>query len=334
MKLKRCKKCHVDLPMTTEFFHKNGDGFHPECKECRNNSRRKSNRSVTKLVDGKKECSKCHNFFPATIEFFHKSSQGILGLSAKCKQCRSIKKPKIEPKDGYKFCGKCSKELPMNERYFRKHKVFSTGFFSYCIQCEKEYKKKYRIQNIDKITMRDKEYSKLNAENKKEYDSIYRKQNKNRISNYLKTYYSMNKKQIFETQKKWRENNPNTHKEISRRSAQKRLAIKKKLPATFTNDQWNVCKKHFDESCAYCGSATKLEQDHFIPLSKGGEYTRDNIAVYYPPYYKPKWNGTEWIEGATQEYIDEMNKVEPTPPNQEERIDMLENMILLMMEGQ
>lgn len=29
------------------------------------------------------------------------------------------------------------------------------------------------------------------------------------------------------------------------------------------------------------------------------------------PYYKPKWNGTQWIEGATQEEIAEM--IKPLP---------------------
>lgn len=34
--------------------------------------------------------------------------------------------------------------------------------------------------------------------------------------------------------------------------------------------------------------------------------------------FKKKWNGQEWIEGATQEEIDEMTKIEPSPPTQEE----------------
>jgi len=126
--------------------------------------------------------------------------------------------------------------------------------------------------------VRDRKYYESNIEKKKGYDSIYRKQNKDRISKYLKVYYSKNKEKIFETNKLWRKNNPNTHKEISRRAVQKRLAIKRKLPATFTKEQWTDCKKHFSDSCAYCGSKTKLEQDHFIPLSKGGEYTKDNIV--------------------------------------------------------
>lgn len=53
-----------------------------------------------------------------------------------------------------------------------------------------------------------------------------------------------------------------------------------------------------------------------------------------PPHglFKPKWNGTEWIEGATQEEIDELTKPQPSLPTVDERIEQLENMILMMME--
>lgn len=52
-----------------------------------------------------------------------------------------------------------------------------------------------------------------------------------------------------------------------------------------------------------------------------------------PPHglLKARWNGSEWIEGATQEEIDELTKVEPSPPTAEERIDALEEALLLMM---
>lgn len=53
-------------------------------------------------------------------------------------------------------------------------------------------------------------------------------------------------------------------------------------------------------------------------------------------YVKAKWTGLEWIEGATYQEIQEWKDsqvVEKILPTQEERIDMLENMILIMMEG-
>lgn len=37
-------------------------------------------------------------------------------------------------------------------------------------------------------------------------------------------------------------------------------------------------------------------------------------------FYRPKWIGNAWIEGATREEIDEITKVEPLPPTE---IDLL-----------
>ena len=50
-------------------------------------------------------------------------------------------------------------------------------------------------------------------------------------------------------------------------------------------------------------------------------------------FFNPKWNGLEWIEGATQEEIDELMKVEPAPPTAEQRIEELEAVVNLIILG-
>jgi 5-methylcytosine-specific restriction endonuclease McrA len=50
-----------------------------------------------------------------------------------------------------------------------------------------------------------------------------------------------------------------------------------KLPYTLTEEQWEEIKNYFDNRCAYCGKEKPLQQEHFIPVSKGGEYTHNNI---------------------------------------------------------
>lgn len=57
----------------------------------------------------------------------------------------------------------------------------------------------------------------------------------------------------------------------------KYCAKKAELPSTLTYDQWNIVKRYFGNKCAYCGKEVPLQQDHFVPLSKGGEYTHNNI---------------------------------------------------------
>ena len=67
-------------------------------------------------------------------------------------------------------------------------------------------------------------------------------------------------------------------KSLASTSRQKRRSLKIKLETSFTNNQWEKCKKYFNNKCAYCGKEKELTQDHFVPLSKHGEYTKNNIV--------------------------------------------------------
>lgn len=48
--------------------------------------------------------------------------------------------------------------------------------------------------------------------------------------------------------------------------------------------------------------------------------------------YQPKWNGTSWEEGATQEYIDSL-KTQPPEPTEAERLEALEMLMVDILGG-
>ena len=59
------------------------------------------------------------------------------------------------------------------------------------------------------------------------------------------------------------------------------------------------------------------------------------IALEVAPaqgFYKPKWNGTEWVEGITQEEIDSLKNV-IVEPTVEERLQMAEDTIIFLLMG-
>lgn len=61
---------------------------------------------------------------------------------------------------------------------------------------------------------------------------------------------------------------------------------------------------------------TAIIDEEYNILEEGKKH-----LIVIPPsrrFYKMKWTGSEWIEGATQEEIDEINKVEPQPPTEME----------------
>lgn len=69
-----------------------------------------------------------------------------------------------------------------------------------------------------------------------------------------------------------------------------------------------------------------------VLLKKGETTPNDCIDIPCPDgFYRPKWIGTQWVEGLTQEQIDALNNV-PRLPATEERLASTESAILALME--
>lgn len=74
---------------------------------------------------------------------------------------------------------------------------------------------------------------------------------------------------------RWRKANPAKWAAVvARRKARQRGAT----IITLTREQWEAILYEFDYLCAYCSEAKPLEQDHMIPLSRGGAHTVENIV--------------------------------------------------------
>jgi endogenous inhibitor of DNA gyrase (YacG/DUF329 family) len=67
-------------------------------------------------------------------------------------------------------------------------------------------------------------------------------------------------------------------KEKQRRHEFIRRNRKKGVPATFTEQDWETALEYFKYKCVYCDAPlTKAHREHFVPLARGGGYTKDNI---------------------------------------------------------
>ena len=177
-----------------------------------------------------------------------------------------------------RICSKCNIEKDIKEYSLRKSS--SDGVSYWCRGCCKEKNKKYYKNNKEALKEYFKQYNKENKEALKEYFKQYREDNKEAIKQWreankeaIKQYKEDNKEAIREYKKQYREE----HRDICNMSTQKRRAKLKQLPDTLTVEQWDNIKQYFNNSCAYCGEEKPLAQEHFIALSKGGEYTHNNI---------------------------------------------------------
>ena len=146
-----------------------------------------------------------------------------------------------------------------------------------------QYNKTYKLKHKEEISKYNKEYRE-NYSHKilsSEHNKIYRIANREKDLERKRIYRANNDDSI----RAYREANKEKAKGYTNKynktkhniNTQKRRTRKLLLIATLTDTQWSQIKNSFNNKCAYCGKELPLAQEHFIPLSKGGEYTLNNI---------------------------------------------------------
>jgi len=240
----------------------------------------------------KKKCGKCKIKHPK--ENFYKDKNAKDGLRHWCKSCcanyRNTEKCKTYQKK-YKKTHK--KEISISGRAYRKKNTEKIT----------AYQKLYSEVNKESISIRNKIYYDDHKEESLAYSKLWLKNNPKKRVVISKKYSDTHKEEISARSKEWRKNNSeklavqgkkyrDAHKEeiairgrIWRKanpdkvaiSFHKRRARKESLPDKLTKDEWQEILETFNYGCVYCGDDWE-HQDHFIPLSNGGGYTKENIV--------------------------------------------------------
>ena len=204
-----------------------------------------------------------------------------------------------------KICTCCKTEKNLTEFY--KRKSIKDGHSTICKKCKSEKDKKYREENKTKIYQSKKEYREKNIDTIRVKKKEYRNNNKEKISKRDKEYRDRNIEEIKKNKKIYYEANKE-HVLLKNKEYQKknRLRINKYLLEYFKTEIGSASKlntrhkrraiiKDGDattqqlkelystvKNCYWCN--TKLNKknthlDHFIPLSKGGLHTIDNLVL-------------------------------------------------------
>lgn len=253
-----------------------------------------------------------------------------------------------------KICNVCGKEKPSTTEYFPPRKESLDGLRNECKECKNSYNKKWKLKNKERLDKKygkiRKEYLKIYYQENKEYHNRqtkrYYEENKDHLNklskiNYYENreyynqlgrenyqinrerellnkqeYYKKNKDRIKKYNKYYSKNNL----EAIRTCTNRRKSRENNLPSTFTIEEWEECKSYFDYECAYCGKKRKLEQEHFVPVSKGGGYTQDNIipacskcnnnkrAKVFEDWYSEKEFYSKEREDKIFEYLNSISK--------------------------
>ena len=246
--MQECRKCKRSLSLDSEFFFKNKSmksGFLKTCRECQGHSFFK--REI--LPKGKLRCSSCEKILPATSEYFHKGKDVKEGFKSDCTKCRSTKSKNYRTEHQEELL---KREKQNREENSEKYAQYSKTYYNK-IKDTVEYKHK-------KKKWRDSYYERYSA----------------RIIEVRKEYYKVNRSKCLQIVKKYQQ----TYKgQLSlKRNNHIRREREKKSLLYFTEKDWVKCIEYFNHECCYCGDKLdKPTMDHFIPLSKGGEFSPKNI---------------------------------------------------------
>jgi len=251
VKMKICNHCKEEKPATSEYFNKDKgkkDGFNYRCKVCEAKYKKEyAAKNKEKIAEYKRE--------------YQQKNKEKLKITSKLKYEKN--------KEKY---------AETKKKYYREHKKEAA-----------EYSKKYRADNSKDLSDKKRQYYEKNRDILKEKSAQHYNENREYALEQMKQHrlecpevrnkwLSENKERMLNYNRQYRKEHP----ESSRKWSQERKARIKRLPATLTPEQWMKIKIDFGNSCCYCGKHESeidhpIEQEHFIPLFHGGEYTHDNI---------------------------------------------------------
>lgn len=193
-----------------------------------------------------------------------------------------------------KTCKKCNDELPESD--FNVCKANPDGLQRWCRKCMKEskhqwdkdnaehrreYKLEYNTSHRDEGRAYSKQYRQDHLEKCREYDRKHWILIKDKKTEYNKIHhrisYALNREKIIKKVMAYAKDNPDKRRVYAARNKHKRRFMEENSVRDFTAEQWIEAKRHFGFCCAYCGRKLKLQQDHLVPVTKGGPYTKTNI---------------------------------------------------------
>lgn len=230
----------------------------------------------------------------------------------------------------FKICSNCKISLPKTNEYFSRKKSSKDLYHSICKKCDNERAKRYRVDKKEQINNLARERYLKDSSKKIESSRIYRSKNRDKINNaskirYIKNsekykirrkkYTELNYEKVRESQRRYYLNNTEKVKKqireyqirnMDRRrvTEEKRRSLKNNTESNYSAKSWMKTKEFFDFKCSYCGEAKKMTQEHFIPLSKGGSHTANNIIPSCQRCNSSKKNKDFFVWYSKSEFYD------------------------------
>jgi 5-methylcytosine-specific restriction endonuclease McrA len=191
-----------------------------------------------------KTCTKCHQ--ERSLELFAKDSRRKDGLQSNCRVCTRARDNAYSKTARGKEIKKRYEQSEKRKAYHKKRNNSESFKKHYREWAESERGREVSRRAVSKF-----QQSEKGIKARKEYEK----------SEARKSYLKSEK-----------------HKATEARCHHKRRITAKCTLSTLTTEEWELIKKRYKYRCVYCGEKKPLTRDHIIPLSKGGEFTKENIV--------------------------------------------------------
>jgi len=203
-----------------------------------------------------------------------------------------------------KRCSKCGETKPLTE--FSRERKKSSGYKSACKTCMAVAIADWRVRSKGHVATYDRAWKARNpkllrasykrwyarhSEKSKKRAAAWRAANLDRARARESTYRARNPEKAKSQDRAYYLANPEKYKEAQRR----REARKKGAEISdLTEADWRTILVEYNNCCSYCGVAgTALEQEHKIPLSRGGNHTKSNVVPACLPCNRSKGTKTD-----------------------------------------
>jgi len=168
-----------------------------------------------------------------------------------------------------KTCSTCYETKLLTEFWIRKA---SGRPRSSCKRCETRQSNEWRSRNRERANSWVRRYYYEHHEAAKESRRLYHK-----------GYYLRNRRKLYLKHKEY--SRTPRGREVANEALRRYRARRRgstREGTTLTIEQWTGLLGRFDNSCAWCGvqfsDETRPEQDHVVPVSRGGPHSSSNVV--------------------------------------------------------
>lgn len=164
---------------------------------------------------------------------------------------------------------------PIENFHVDHHK--KDGYRSRCKTCELNRAKQYREANRQTLAEKQREYYSQNGETQRNASNRWKRENKAHVNQYAAQWAADHRAERSVYNHDYGQVN---HDRVLERS-RKRRAISYGKSAFFTEEEFRVKFESLGCMCFYCKrplAFSEATRDHYIPLTKGGDDSIDNIV--------------------------------------------------------